>query len=44
MLVDGLSAWLRRIKYLYMEAHAWAKDPASGRTAVAMSVQVGCRV
>ena len=42
VLVKGSESWLKRVRYFYMESHAWAKDPddpTHKRTAVAMSVQ-----
>ena len=39
VLVPGSASWLRRVKVFYMEAHAWARDKATGASAVKTSVQ-----
>ena len=38
-MATGSESWLPRIKYLYMEAHPHTRDPVSGKSAVAVSVQ-----
>ena len=38
VLVPGSETWLRRVNYLYIEAHAWAPNP-DGTSAVATSVR-----
>ena len=39
VMASGSESWLQRIKYLYMEAHPHTRDPVSGKSAVAVSVQ-----
>jgi hypothetical protein len=41
-VLPGSEAWLRRVTYVYMEAHAWARD-AAGQSAVALSVHALAR-
>ena len=34
VLVPGASSWLKRVKYFYMEAHAWAPNPDGTNAAI----------